>query len=144
MYSRIAVIHLLGQCRSDIPVSPALRSTRLEGEALGQTHIVEGSVLPIADIRCDRIRRFIDADLRILNTESRGELFGRALGRVMAHELYHILLRTREHGRDGIARPAQSAADLVAARAGFAPRDDRKLADSNPIESIVAAAGSGR
>ena len=126
VYSRIAVIRLQGQCRADAPVPYARPSTRFQGEALGQTHVVDGNVLPIADIRCDSVRQFLAPELRAVSPGLREELLGRALSRVMAHELYHILLRTREHGREGIARPAQSIGDLTAPRVSFAPREDRR------------------
>lgn len=45
---------------------------------------------------------------------------GRALGRVLAHELGHFLLRSPAHTAAGLMRPLQRADDLVApARASF-------------------------
>jgi hypothetical protein len=38
---------------------------------------------------------------------------GRAVGRVLAHELGHFLLRSRWHAQSGLMRPTQSAADLA-------------------------------
>ena len=46
---------------------------------------------------------------------SRREAFlGRALGRVFAHELGHVLLGTRAHAAAGLMRATFSPADLVA------------------------------
>ena len=36
-----------------------------------------------------------------------------ALGRVVAHELYHILTRTTGHASEGFARASQSLRDLI-------------------------------
>jgi hypothetical protein len=88
---------------------------------------VEGKVLPIADLRCDALRKLIDRDLQAAPAAGRDQLLGRALGRVLAHELYHVLLRTRAHAREGLARPAQSSADLLAPRNSFAEPDQRLL-----------------
>ena len=87
-----------------------------------------GAVLPIAEVQCDSVRRFIAADLGRTRSEQRDEILGRALGRVISHELYHILLRTTQHGREGIARPAQSSSDLVTERVAFARADELRLA----------------
>jgi hypothetical protein len=40
-------------------------------------------------------------------------VFGRALGRVLAHEVGHFLLRTRQHTAVGLMRSLQRADDLV-------------------------------
>jgi hypothetical protein len=40
---------------------------------------------------------------------------GRVLGRALAHELGHFLLRSRQHAEVGLMRPRQSVFDLVAA-----------------------------
>ena len=58
-------------------------------------------------------------------------MLGRALGRVTAHELRHILLRTRKHSREGFAKPAQTSAELLT------PRDSID-------ESVDSAVETGR
>jgi len=95
-----------------------------------------GKVLPFADIDCDSVRKLIDRELRRASAGLREDILGRAMGRVVAHELYHILLHTTSHGRDGLARPAQSRSDLLSAQRTFAPADERKL--GNRFGSIEA------
>jgi hypothetical protein len=47
-------------------------------------------------------------------------ILGRALGRVLAHEVGHFLLRTRQHTAAGLMRSVQRAGDLVEpSRRGF-------------------------
>jgi hypothetical protein len=41
-------------------------------------------------------------------------LLGRALGRVVAHELVHMLTKSKQHGRDGVEKAALSARQLIA------------------------------
>ncbi len=118
---QLALVHLRGQCLPGIPV-------RTVSSPLGQTHIVDGQVLPIADVFCDAVRKLIDRDLRVAASEDRDKLLGRAIGRVTAHELYHILLRTASHSHEGLARFAQSAAELLAPRNSFSGPDQRKIA----------------
>jgi hypothetical protein len=51
----------------------------------------------------------------------RDRTLGRVSGRVIAHEIGHYVLQTREHDASGLMRPMQSADDFVApVRAGFA------------------------
>src|SRR5258708_37802966 len=115
-----------GRCSPDAPLT-TIATDRRDSEALGQTHVVDGKVLPFADVRCDSVRKVIDRGLRAASSTDREELLGRALGRVMAHELYHVLLRTRSHGRSGLARPVLSSSDLLALHDNFAPSDEHKL-----------------
>jgi hypothetical protein len=133
VYTRIAVIRLQGQCRAEA----AIHTDRRDAEPLGQTQVVDGKVIPFADVRCDSVRKAIDRDLRAAAAD-RDELLGRALGRVMAHELYHVLLRTRGHGRNGLARPVLTSSDLLAVHDTFTASDEHKLS-----ESLTADAASG-
>ena len=44
------------------------------------------------------------------------QVYGRALGRVLAHELYHIFARTCHHGQEGVAKTALSGKALISER----------------------------
>lgn len=123
----LALMHLRGDCR---PGAPPRETTSTPGERLAQTHLVDGHMLPIADVFCDAVRALIDRDLRAAPAAQRGDLLGRALGRVMAHELYHILSGTTGHAREGLARAAQSSADLLAPRNSFGEEEERKMSQS--------------
>jgi hypothetical protein len=48
-------------------------------------------------------------------TALRDWVHGRVLGRALAHEIGHFLLRSRRHSDVGLMRPRQSVFDLVAA-----------------------------
>ncbi len=94
------------------PLAPPLPS---EPVALASTHLSGGHIIPFADVECDRIR----SSLRSAHAESGNTgnlLFGRAMGRVLAHELHHIIDRTRAHTPHGITRKSLSPRDLIADR----------------------------
>jgi hypothetical protein len=57
-----------------------------------------------------------------------GPALGRALGRVAAHELYHVLGNTQSHGEAGLAKPSFGTVDLLHP-AGFAAADRRRMAE---------------
>jgi hypothetical protein len=134
VFEQLAVVTLRGACRPDALVPVSIQVSKTDQEPLGQTQIVDGKVLPFAEVRCDMVRKLISRELYAKPSRERDVLLGRALGRVMAHELYHILLRTTGHGSNGLARPVQSSADLMADRDDFAPSDERKLSQSSVLD----------
>ena len=144
VYDRVAVVRLRGDCRAGAPLLMTTRTEQQGFEPLGQTQVVDGYVLPFAAVRCDAVRKLIGRDLALQPSYEREDLFGRALGRVLAHELYHILLHTTRHGTQGLARSAQSSADLLADRDNFAPSDERKLSQSSSSDSTESFASNGR
>jgi hypothetical protein len=76
--------------------------------------VSDGDLLPFSDIDCDRIWRFIQSELSACESARHNRHFGRALGRVLAHELYHIFANTTKHARGGIAKACYTAPDLLA------------------------------
>ena len=40
-------------------------------------------------------------------------LYGRAMARVIAHELYHVVTGSRDHAREGVAKPKFTVPDLL-------------------------------
>src|SRR5712671_3001237 len=110
-FPSVVVVTFHGSCEMK-PLAPPLPS---EPVALASTHVSDGHVIPFADVECDRIR----SSLRSAQAESGNAgdlLFGRAMGRVLAHELHHIIDRTRAHTQRGITRKSLSPRDLIADR----------------------------
>jgi hypothetical protein len=69
------------------------------------------SILPYSDINCDRLRGFLSGEGPAgAGAESR---LGFAMARVLAHEMYHVLLETRVHGRTGISRARHTPSALL-------------------------------
>ena len=81
--------------------------------ALGWTHVSDGAILPFSEIDCDRIRQFVQKELLYRKPAEREEIFGRAIARVVAHELYHIFANTHHHGSDGVAKAAYTVQELL-------------------------------
>jgi hypothetical protein len=119
----LVVVAFKGSCRME----EILRPRREEPGALGWTHTSEGVVLPFSDIDCDYIRRFIGRQVAHEPLHEREMLLGRAVGRVLAHELYHIFARTKQHGKRGIAKPFYTATELVSDRFLFEQKETRAL-----------------
>jgi hypothetical protein len=106
--AELAVVTFKGRCDT-----AGLVPQRAEPGPLGWTHVSDGVILPFTDIDCERIRLFLQRDLLYLRAEDRDEAFGRAIGRVLAHELYHIFTQTARHGAEGVAKPAYTVRELL-------------------------------
>lgn len=113
----LVVVKLQGHC--DMDGSPALPASG----PLGWTHEVDGQMLPFADLACDKLRGVVEVSA-VNRDQVRGNvLLGRAMGRVLAHELYHITADTSEHGRDGVAQAALTPLELTSGSLELRPSD---------------------
>ena len=106
--AELAVITFKGRCDAG-----GLAAKTAQVGALGWTHVSDGVILPFSDIDCDRIRVFLQRELLFQKAETRDEAFGRAVGRVLAHELYHIFAQTAHHSSEGVAKSAYTVQELL-------------------------------
>jgi hypothetical protein len=138
--TQLAVIHFKGRCDAD-----DLRQEWQHSEALGWTHVSNGEILPFIFIDCESVRRFVQRQLRGMLPVRRDPLFGRAIARILAHELYHLLTQTTQHSTNGLAKASYSVGDLLAERFPFEKREREALRDrslrllalSGPITQTV-------
>ena len=110
-FPSVVVVTFHGSC--DMRPFPAPSSS--EGEPLGYSHISNGEIIPFADVECDRIRGELRSGSGIIG-HGDDRMLGRAMGRVVAHELHHIIDRTRTHTPSGLWRKSLSPQDLIADR----------------------------
>ncbi len=137
-FENLVVVDFHGRCRTgprDVVVE--------QDQALGRAHVVNGVVLPFIEIECGRVQAFLRSTLRGGQEQNSDLALGRALARVVAHELYHVLAGTMSHSRSGIAKPALSGNDLVSPRLAFTSGElDRMRApQDHPPEVHVARGG---
>ena len=95
--------------------------------ALGWTHVSDGAVLPFTEVDCDVIRDFLQPGLICLRAAGRETAYGRAVGRVVAHELYHVFAKTQHHSARGVAKPSYTMEDLLSPRFRFTEHDGDEL-----------------
>lgn len=117
--SELVVVKFKGTCLA----TPTLPGSRVVSGALGWTHISDGELLPFTDIDCDRTWRLIQPELAADDSADEDREFGRALARVLAHELYHIFANTTKHARGGLAKSCYTAPDLLADEFHFTARE---------------------
>jgi hypothetical protein len=109
VWMELAVVTFEGHCE----VLP-FATNPYPDRRLGWTHVSEGEVLPFATVDCDAVRAEILRDLASLPPQSSEKVFGRAIGRVTAHELLHIFARTTHHSAHGVDQATLSQAELMA------------------------------
>lgn len=117
------------------------RDRHLGSGAIGAVRFRAGAPEPTILLFGDTIETLIDeAPVMHHGAEcppaAREQMTGRMIGRALAHEIGHVLLRSRDHSRDGLMRAAHRSSDLIAAeRQGFALSVD----DAKRVDDIVAA-----
>jgi hypothetical protein len=117
-FSNLVVVKFRGVCKMD----PAADRDSEPGP-LAFTHTSDGAILPFSEVKCDRVRSTL---LRAMPRQTNGHsevVFGRALARVLAHELYHVLAGTESHSRQGVTQRALSGAELAADQLELDPNE---------------------
>lgn len=106
---RLAVVRLKGDC--GIQARPGQLSDR---DPLASTHAHGDRVLPFTELRCDTLTAMLGGAVPGEPRLIREKMVGRAMGRVLAHELYHILGQVKRHASAGAAKSCFQVRDLVA------------------------------
>jgi hypothetical protein len=81
---------------------------------------VDGAPQPFVTVYFDRLMELISnaptwvTNERLWPRALRQQIVGRALGRVIAHEIGHFVLRSREHASGGLMRKVHASDELIA------------------------------
>ncbi len=124
VFDEIAVIRFNGDCRAQFwPNGVAAQG------ALGSTHISDGIVLPFSDVACDKIASSVRFTVLGMERTRADMIFGRALGRVVAHELVHIMTRSTVHSHEGVTQSAFSPNELTGEKLDLSARDLLRISE---------------
>lgn len=115
VFSNVVVVKFHGKCRLEYPLPGGAQ----EEVTLASTLVDRGHVLPFSDVQCDQVRKA----LPYARSRDRQKAFGLALGRVVAHELYHFLADKPRHAATGLGRASHDWLDLVSGTATFRGKD---------------------
>jgi hypothetical protein len=135
----LVLVRFRGACMLD-PAGLKGESTDPSGP-LAFTYSTDGVVQPFGDVACDRVAATVRSVLCGSDFSRADFLLGRALGRVLAHELVHMLTGSVAHARDGVTKAALSGKDLIANSLLLSPVDVKTL---RRIFSPLALARAGR
>ncbi|HBY64151.1 MAG TPA: hypothetical protein DEH78_30385 [Solibacterales bacterium] len=124
VFVRLVVVRFRGRCS---PFEPVGRFRDANHTAMAFTHVSEGRVLPYIEVDCARVLQAVAESRWRLPHSGPLVAMGRALARVVAHEIYHVIAETLEHGRDGLAKAALSGKELTTPSAQFEPEDAARM-----------------
>ena len=94
---------------------------------LAMTHTSDGEVLPFSEVACDKVTTAMRSAMFGGDYNHADALLGRALARVVAHEVVDILSKSGAHGHDGIAREAFSGRQLIGNKLPLLPEDLKRI-----------------
>jgi len=121
LYNELVIVKFQGAC--DLT---DLRATTGYPGPFGWNHLIDGEVSRFIGINCDGVRIFLQWELLEIPAGRRVEVYGRAVARVLAHEICHALLG-KKHGSTGIGKESYSVEDLLSSRFLFNKRQAESL-----------------
>jgi hypothetical protein len=83
---------------------------------LAFTHSTDRVLQPFSEVECDKVTATVRSAMWGGDYARADLLLGRALARVVAHELVHMLSDSREHGAADATKLALSGRDLIASK----------------------------
>jgi hypothetical protein len=75
--------------------------------------VADGVILPFGDIDCAALNSFLGPSLWKEPEEVQEFVYARAMARLMAHELYHVIGQTHDHARSGVGESSFTVAELL-------------------------------
>jgi hypothetical protein len=121
-FESLVVVHFHGACTME--PAPPLGDER---GYYGMTYVSDGAVQPFSEVECGKIGNSIRAAMSKRQWRDRDSILGRALGRVLAHELFHMLAKSQHHAGEGVTKSALSPAQLISGKLSMVPADLEKL-----------------
>ena len=107
-FDRLMVVQLRGACDA-MEQSVTVRAAG----PLASTQVDGGRILPYTEIFCDRLRLTLGAAFDREPLYRRNMLAGRAMARILAHEIYHLLAQEKRHAVGGVAKNCLGSRELM-------------------------------
>jgi hypothetical protein len=107
-FSDLVVVRFKGKCL--LQPAPYLYDER---GPLAFTYSTNGEIQPFSEVSCDKVTAALRPALQGGEFANADMVLGRALGRVVAHELMHMLTRSGAHGREGVGKASLSGKELI-------------------------------
>lgn len=107
---RAAVVHFSKGCAPPV----AIRRREAEVKALAHVHQAGKRVLDLVEVNCRNVSEYISTAITTSDLGRLDMLYGRALARVVSHELLHWMLNERNHTKSRLFCPHVQAHDLIA------------------------------
>jgi hypothetical protein len=125
VFDNLVVVHFKGRCL--LPPSATLPGGR---GPYAFVYNSDGDVLPFTEVECDPLAASVNSALEGDDFARPDYLLGRALGRVLAHELVHILTKSAVHGPLGVTQGKLSGRELIGAPLRLSPTEVKRLREA--------------
>jgi hypothetical protein len=122
---RMVVGTFAGKC--SVETIAIRRASPSDIRTLAETSISNGRILPYFTVDCDHVIRTLAPMLEPLSPPLRQSVLGRALARVIAHEIYHILAETTDHADTGVAKAQMNFRDLTTDHFDLSPTSLQRI-----------------
>ena len=129
-FAMVVVLKFKGMCKAGWtpPQHAEFGSLGSEPHTLASTRVQDGHVMPYGEVECDQVRKALSYLRPGTGQGERQSAMGRAMGRVVAHELYHMLASTTRHTLRGLAKATQSLEDLISPeKLGFDAEESKAI-----------------
>jgi hypothetical protein len=111
-FSELVVFEMKGSCSmKDRPF--ATGGLPDERGPLAMAYSSDGEILHFGEVECDRVRECLQRVTGRGSPEKHQAAYGVALGIVMAHELYHMIVGAKAHTKTGLTKRSLSARELL-------------------------------
>jgi hypothetical protein len=138
-YENLVVVHFKGKCMLE-PV-PMLYDER---GPFAFAYNSDGDVLPFSEVECDRVTASVHSAMWGDDFARPDYVMGRALGRVLAHELVHILTKSAMHGSEGVTQAALSGRELIGAPLRLSRTDVERLRSVFSAPALASSEGEAK
>lgn len=131
----LVIVELRGICSAphQIPSGPQLSNQA----SLGSSAVADGRILPFSYVDCEALTRFIGHSVADLPAPQRDFTYGRAMARLAAHELYHVLSQRTDHPQTGVGKAQFGASDLLSDHLEFEETMVAKERSARNLEVIA-------
>jgi hypothetical protein len=125
----LVVVELQGACNPSQGVTSLTRMSpeMIQDQPLASSQVVSGRILPFVWLHCETLNHFLGSSLAGASAAYRETLYGRAMARLIAHELYHFLVQTRHHTRSGVTQSQVTPGQVLAFSLDFDRRASLNL-----------------
>ncbi|MBI4904993.1 MAG: hypothetical protein HY820_15250 [Acidobacteria bacterium] len=139
-FDQVVVVRWNGAC--DAGQTPG---TIRNKEKLAFAHVSDGRVLPFVEVECRAVTALLADLARLENVWQRNQLMGRAVGRLVAHEVFHVLTQRTTHDHTGVGKPHFQKRDLIAESFTFEEQTRAQMQKPAPASSEESSEeGTGR
>jgi hypothetical protein len=123
-FGDLLIFKMKGHCSTEqLPIGAILD----ERGPLAWTYESDGEMLSFGEVQCDRVRLSLQRLYGPQTAEMHSTLYGKALARVVAHEMYHMLSNSSEHTKAGVTKSSLTPRELAEDPMPFSPNANIQL-----------------